>query len=255
MLSNAYQNKNAFNSRSPIKLTYNFALVVTNLGVTRHEVTDDGEMLDGIWLDDDSLQDVMLNMNNSISTSRNVDLTIQPDNILINNDEILAWFTPQNFICDQWYSSYSNGNNIIQIKNVPHPQLIFIVKKRDGQQKLNIVATKSSDRPHLDTPIFHAPFSNMYNTMHLCIGSAQFPSKEDIGINTINVMQNALFSSRYSGTKFKNIKPILNCSTELTLATIEYYKRLENKTSFPTEDLIPNPKYPTLKSFLQKLIN
>lgn len=233
------------------KLEYKFGLVVTNFGITKHSI-ENGEMLDGIWLDDDAIiktttEILTASQNNVDKRTFSDDLTITPENVLINNNKIIVWHTETNLVTNQWYNS---SDRVISVNNVPHPKLIFIAPK--NEHKLYIVATKNNViRPSLDTPIFHAPLANMYNGMNLCIGSALYPERK---VENLKSIEETLFFSRYNHFKFANIN-LENKDKKLdfTLKAIKFWQSLENKPTFPDNLLVKNDSFVTLHDILKSI--
>lgn len=238
-----------------VNLQFHYGLVITNMGVTKHSIVN-GEMLDGVWLDDEAMISAATNIlksckENIANNSENMPLQIIPENLLVDNKDFVIWHTPTNMISDQWYNSNSH---LKTVNKVPHPKLIFVALK--NKRQLYIVATKNDVvRPDLNTEIFHAPFANMYTKMNLCLGSAEYPTLNEINIQNIDQMQNALFFSRYNHFKFNNIKipDSIAKGQHGAEPSIRFWLSLEHTDSFPDEALVPNAEYKTLNDLLKDL--
>lgn len=215
-------------------------------------------MLDGIWLDDKGLiesakliQSVsQKNIASETKVKKEDSFSLLPSNLLLDNDYATVWYTEKPVISQQWYRTYKGNGKTTATAKVPHPKLIFVALK--NQRKLCVFAFKNCiERPDLGTQLFHAPLANMYADMSLCIGSAEYPPSNEIGVETIPVMQAALFNSNYTGYKFASLKTFEVNSSQLQPA-INFWNSLEGKTEFPDEELLTG-KFKTLGQALKEL--
>lgn len=211
------------------KLEFKFGLVVTNVGITRHDIDKDGMMMDGVWLDEESTISTLENILNKAQTSltkekEEVGIQITPANVLYEDSSMLVWYIDQR-ICHQWYLS---GQKMLM--NVPHPRILFIAAK--DKRYMGLVAIPNgTDRPTAETPVYHCPVANVYIDMHMCIGSAAYPT--EVNYSTMTDVEDVIFKSQYSGFKFDSMKSGDN---------FENFEKLQNKPEFPDELLKPAPE-------------
>lgn len=211
-----------------IKLDFKFGLVVTNIGIAKHEINKDGILMDGVWLDDiatiSTLENIMNHAKASVAQD-NQKVELLPDNVIYEDNYCLAWYTKNQRIHHQWYLY---GQQMLH--NVPHPRILFVAAKHQRYMGVAAIPSSSSERPDKDTPIFHLPVGNVYSDMHMCIGNATFP--EEVNYSTMNVIEDVIFQSQYTGFKFQSMT---------TGDNLENFKMLQNKPEFPDELLKSAP--------------
>lgn len=93
---------------------------------------------------------------------------IDDDRILAVGIHGMAFFTPGKprhvlFDCPEPMGKQSG--------TAPHPSLVFVV----GQGKLAAYAIKGSVKPNGRTPLYHAPYMNIYDTGSMCMGNIVTP--------------------------------------------------------------------------------
>ena len=183
------------------KLEFKFGLVVTNVGITRHDINKDGMMMDGVWLDEESTIATLENILNKAQTSLTNEkekggIQTSPANVLYEDSSMLVWYIDQR-ICHQWYLS---GQKMLM--NVPHPRILFIAAK--DKRYMGLVAIpKGTERPTAETPVYHCPVANVYIDCHMSIGSAPYPT--EVNYKTMADVEDVIFKSQYSGFKITSM--------------------------------------------------
>jgi len=222
-------------------LKFHFGLIVSNLGLTRCDIDDDGNLLNGVWLDEQQATNALNQILGHVKKSSKPTETnkIIPHNVLYENDNLLVWYTPTQKVCNQWYT-HPRGT---MLKEVPHPRLVFAASKRS--RFLSICAIQNDDkRPTESTPIYYCPVANMYKEGHLCIGTAQMP--KIVNYTTIPDLENVVFLSQYSGFKFEAMKEG---------DSMQNWTNLQGEEEFP-DSLLCEPAYAkTLGHFLSLMID
>lgn len=110
------------------------------------------------------------------------------------------------------------------------------------RDSLNVWAIKAVGRPLESTPIFHAPFMNVYDTGSVCLGNvdADIPKKCSIS-EFINLWESYFFNSSFSHTMVDQALK--------TGKLVELWKTLlRNGKKFPTAVLKPTNR--TIKDIL-----
>lgn len=93
---------------------------------------------------------------------------ILPAHVLSKGPGHLAWFRPPCkrqvwFRCDQLGGEMS--------AETPHPGIVFVV----SDDELHLFAYKGKDRPDASTPLFMAPYFNVWSPGKVCLGSCTRP--------------------------------------------------------------------------------
>jgi len=218
----------------PVNVSAKFALICSNVGVMRCPFDRDGNILDGLWLNEVDLATHLATLLESVTGISN-----SPENrtvnavksnrqfiserVLFENSDAIVWYSESNMKIPQFYSTV--------LSPVPHPQLVFFVSK--AKQRLSVIATKESGRPSLSSTIFHAPLANLYTDTHLCLGTAFLPKERSS--NNIVEIEDCLLRSRYSGFKFD----CLNLTDTDYVKPFDLWNDLQLKESFPLELLKP----------------
>lgn len=72
-----------------------------------------------------------------------------------------------------------------------------------GQHALSLWALKSGKRPNMDTPLYHAPFFNIYDSGQVCLGSVKrnIPQKATLS-EFMQLWERYFFDSSFSHTLF-----------------------------------------------------
>ncbi|EJE4724577.1 hypothetical protein ASL83_003345 [Vibrio parahaemolyticus] len=226
-----------------------FMLMVANCGVMRCPVDSEGNVGDGIWLNDhewiktiDEAKEyaqMSLELDRKSNKSNHSKRSFIDDTLLFENDNAVIWYSQANRLLPQYYT-----NKVL--KPVPHPQLVFFVAKHIN--RLAVVATNQVARPSLKDKVFHAPLANLYSDQHLCLGTAHLPVKKDS--TNIKEMEDCLLASRYSGFKFMSLKLPESVSKSSTSTCETFWESLQGKQTFPIEALLETSKNQTLEQWI-----
>ena len=121
--------------------------------------------------------------------------------------------------------------------NIPNgkaniPPLLWVANK----QNLKIFAVENDERPDENTPIFHAPFFNVYENGNVCMGTVDVKIKNSASLEEFTESWENYFFNSYFSHLMNNHNPIKgNC--------VNLWKNLiETKESFPIAQLIINNK-------------
>jgi PRTRC genetic system protein B len=157
-----------------------------------------------------------------------------PENLLYigSNDETLIWYTPP----QRRMLHFSFG---IKSGTAAMPALLWSANRKS----LYIYALQSArTRPSLQTPLYHAPFMNVYSNGAVCMG--------DVHIHIPQRCTIADFTKRWEHYFFEsNFTHMLTTSIYKEKALTELWNGLmDTKTPFPTKKLVANNQ--TLKTIL-----
>ncbi|MBO9681958.1 MAG: hypothetical protein J7502_04715 [Flavisolibacter sp.] len=119
---------------------------------------------------------------------------IIPENLLhvdfTPNEERVIWYTTPGMQTMFFIQSLGIDDGVAKV-----PGLVWVASKHD----LKIFATKIKVRPDQNTPLFHAPFFNMYKTGAVCLGNVPVSFTNDESLQDfIQKWQIYFWGSRFS---------------------------------------------------------
>lgn len=128
--------------------------------------------------------------------------------------------------------------------NIPNgkanvPPLLWIANK----QNLKIFALEIDQRPDESTPLFHAPFFNIYENGNVCMGTVDVRIKNSASLEEFTESWEHYFFNSYFSHLMNNHNPIKGNCVNL------WKNQIETKIIFPKKILVKNNK--TLKELLQ----
>jgi PRTRC genetic system protein B len=123
--------------------------------------------------------------------------TVSPDHVLCSDGGLLAWFVPSERRPIYFSTSNSKFNKEMSGKIVCHPSLLFLA--RPG--RLYVFALANSERPRNDTPIYYAPYFNLYATGAMCRGNAPYP--DNLATSGIPQWERAFFDTHYTHSNYR----------------------------------------------------
>lgn len=104
---------------------------------------------------------------------RHVPALFQP-NLLAQGDGYLVWWVPP-MKRQVWFNAEAPIG--ARTGEVPLPGLVFMVNL-DTNRGWHVYAVKGSDRPTANTPLFKAPFFNVWEGGAVCVGNVATPTKQ-----------------------------------------------------------------------------
>lgn len=96
--------------------------------------------------------------------------TLLDPGLLLCDPDLLIWYRRSHRHTMFWKSGRKELD-ALNGKNALHPSLLFVARSR----MLYVYALASSERPHLDSRLFRAPYYNIYLNGHLCEGNIRLP--------------------------------------------------------------------------------
>ena len=116
-------------------------------------------------------------------------LEILPSNVLSVGSDYVVWWQPpsQRGI---WFASGSIVGERAAV--TPHPGLIFVAVRND----LFVAATDETERPAENSPLYLAPYCNVWADGRVCQGNVEFP-KTPVAAN-VQAYDEAFFNSRFT---------------------------------------------------------
>jgi len=147
------------------------------------------------------------------------------EHILAKGADHLAWYCkPQRR--QVWFKNKEIGMNVNA--NTDHPALLFIV----GKEGWYVFAIKGSERPTADTPLYVAPYLNVWKGGHICTGNIETP-KGVMKFST-EAWEEAFFRSYFTHPN-QHEKGAL---TKYRGGIFTLWRALMKGRAFPTESLV-----------------
>jgi PRTRC genetic system protein B len=119
-----------------------------------------------------------------------------PDRTVYIAPQILAWWVPAGR-----RSVWFKNDAAIGTRNGDafHPPLLMVAK-RNG---VHIFAMRENERPGPDTPLYHAPYFNVYESGEMCRGNVKLPANPTT--ETIAAYEDAFFRSNFTHANHQNL--------------------------------------------------
>lgn len=117
-----------------------------------------------------------------------------PANLLCADTTLLAWHAEGRRCPIQFSTADKEFNRAVSGKVVPHPPLLF----RATPGRLAVYALDSERRPDPRTPLFAAPYCNLYENGDMCTGSVRLPGS--LRIEDIPLWEEAFYDSSFTHT-------------------------------------------------------
>ena len=116
---------------------------------------------------------------------------ISDTRVLYADPSRMAWWSPAKR-CPIYFKTVSKGfNRWLNAKVVSHPALMFVA----DPEKLCVYALKENVRPDSETPLYRAPYFNIYEAGNMCSGNIRMPS-------TISVLDIVIWEDAFYRTEF-----------------------------------------------------
>lgn len=206
-----------------------FILSVTKMGhdrlVALHE-TVDGKIGTAKPLDKASL----LFLINEICSDSPVE-TWRDSRVLYHSSNTLVWYRKASTKPESLW--FRLADKAIKI-DAKLPTLVFIEK--DGQLYIFAACTNQVTR---DTPLYHAPFCNIYKSGSLCFGSVDRPTSKDSLTERMKKLEAALLESNFSHISCNRTFQALVNKEHSTNEHIAMWKQFEKSGLQPkSKDLV-----------------
>jgi PRTRC genetic system protein B len=161
-----------------------------------------------------------------------------PPNVLVRTHESIAWWTPPAIRPMFYVKDKSVELDRLSGKRFPQPALLF----RATRGSLAVRALASNERPSLNSPLYRAPYWNVYDTGNICLGSTKVP--REANVQSLPRWEHAFFESEFTHA---------NDSSKLTEhpgGFVGLWKSLVGKKTFPIEHLAKTGE--TLEKFINR---
>jgi PRTRC genetic system protein B len=124
-------------------------------------------------------------------------LTYVPSNVVAVNRNAIAWFEPASARTMYFKPSSDAAVAAFDGKAVPQPPLLFIAQNRS----LDVFALAENVRPTLQTPLYRAPYWNVFEGRgseggRVCLGSMALP--DSVEPQDVGAWSDAFFASNFT---------------------------------------------------------
>lgn len=144
-----------------------------------------------------------------------------------SEDGSVVWYTkPQT---QKLYFSDSLG---MASQKLPLPALVWAANK----SRLFVYAVATKGKPRLSTPLFNAPFFNLYHNGNVCMGSVDVRISQSATLEEFITAWEGYFFGSYFSHLIGGHNPIKGNLISL------YQRLVEKGSAFPIEELVPNGK-------------
>ncbi len=162
---------------------------------------------------------------------------ILPDNVLHldpSENGSVVWYTKPQRQKLYFAESLRLENGMVAL-----PALVWKANKKE----LQIFALKGTAKPKAETPLYHAPFFNLYQKGYVCMGTVNVAIKSAASLEEFITAWHAYFFESYFSHHINEHNPV-------GVNLFNLYKGLmaDTEKTFPTDTLRPTPL--TLKNLL-----
>ena len=155
---------------------------------------------------------------------------ILPAAVLVADSDLLVWHRPalRRPIIFQTQDKQLNAD--VSGRPVLHPPLLFV--GRPG--KIAVYALTGPERPVADTPLFRAPYFNLYATGSMCEGNVPLPPAPTPTDDTLAGYEAAFYDSAFVHTNLGNSNII-----KWSSGHAGFWRDMKSTVHFPNQALIP----------------
>jgi len=116
--------------------------------------------------------------------------------LLVLDPDLLCWYRPSESRI-VFFKTKDEALNALSGEEALHPPLLFIARPNE----LYVYALDSDARPDAKTPLFNAPYFNLYANAHLCEGNYRLP--QTLSPDSIEGWERAFFDTSFSHTNLQ----------------------------------------------------
>lgn len=183
--------------------------------ITKHRIDEEGRLLEGAPLTREALRKICSSVIPSLQTIEYI-----PDKVLAYSPgSAILWWSPG--VSRRVFFTKETGliSGAYQL-----PATLFLVANRT----LHAWALATTVRPEPDTPVYHSPFFNVYESGTCCMGNIDLPQHASPG--DISEWEDAFFGGACNGHIAPKLQGMDPC---------ELWKTIKGKKEFPLGYLVP----------------
>ena len=163
-----------------------------------------------------------------------IPLEVLPPQVVCRTEDVVAWWSP----AGPRPMFFREGSELgrLDARVMEQPALLWAVSGRG----LYVRALRESNRPDADTPLFHAPYWNVYLDGHVCLGSMRRP--EHTTMEVLREWEDGFFGSQFTHEAGGGRR------IDYKGGVVGLWKAMARRKTFPINLLIPTKQ--TLAQFL-----
>ena len=154
--------------------------------------------------------------------------SVLPANVLAFEGGRMVWWYPASYQPILFNSADNEFNTEVSGKSVHHPALVFMAEPK----RLSAMALAINERPGPSTPLFRAPYFNVYAKGNMCSGSVLLPSI--LSPAEIPVWEEAFFRTNFTHSNVHG-EPL----TTYKGGHNALWRAMVTARSFPIKSLVP----------------
>lgn len=155
--------------------------------------------------------------------------SVFPERVLYADASLLAWWCPAK-IRPIFFRSGREDLDSLSGLDVAHPSLFFVARP----QALSVWALKELVRPDAETPVFVAPYFNLYEKGNMCIGNVRLPETLRATNANLKVWEEAFFETNFTHSN-RGGKAL----THFEGGHDALWKAMREEFAFPSDSLVP----------------
>lgn len=172
---------------------------------------------------------------------RHGELEFIPSAMLAQGGRTMVWYMPASVRPMFFNVSTPNGREEVA-GSAWQPPLVFAVH----EEAWYVWALKQDERPTPMTPLYHAPYMNVWKSGKICTGNVRTPS------GTRDEMNHLAWELVFFNSWFTHLNDIDQKRFKRRKSLFSYWKQaIKKQTPFPVHDLVPNGH--TLKDVLKAI--
>lgn len=176
---------------------------------------------------------------------------ILPANVLFHDAGRMVWHIPASRRPIWFSDKYAGLNKTIKAfgpemngQEVLHPALLFVAEPG----RLSVFALAGSDRPVASTPVFRAPYFNLYSSGLMCRGNVRLPDM--LSIADMPLWEKGFFDTQFTHSNYGSLAVTLWRGGHDALWRAMRHR--QNGRGFPARALAPASEVKTVGQVVSK---
>ncbi len=186
----------------------------------------------GELLPTDFLSDLVRDLSGSLPTE------ILPGNVLVRTTDSIVWYVPPAIRTMFYFYRTDESPELAELSGKAYPQPPLLL--RVSRSSLSMRALKTTARPTASTPVFRAPYWNVYEAGAVCLGTTSVP--QQLTIDSLGRWEESFFESEFTHPN------ATHSLTKYPKGLIAMWRTLAGKEKFPLQYLAPTKQ--TVKDFI-----
>lgn len=164
---------------------------------------ENGMIAPGVPLDSALLSDIVASL---AGKGEGGSRCVLPERVLYSDASMLAWWCPES-VRPIYFKSGKDDLDTFSGTPVLHPPLFFLALS----QRLWVWALGERQRPTAESPLFVAPYFNIYERGNMCIGNVRLPESLRATNANLKAWEIAFFETNFTHSNNAG-KPLTKCA-------------------------------------------